>query len=79
VQICCVVLAPSFLATGIYLTLKHATIQSGREYSKVKPELYPWIFVGCDGLSILIRALVEEWPLLLTQAGTEHWRIPETT
>lgn len=57
VQICCLVLAPSFLAAGIYLTLKHAIIQSGREYSKVKPEWYPWIFVGCDGLSILIQAV----------------------
>ena len=57
VQICCLVLAPSFLAAGIYLTLKHAAIQSGREHSKVKPEWYPWIFVGCDGLSILIQAV----------------------
>ena len=57
VQICCLVLAPSFLAADIYLTLKHAAMQSGREYSKAKPEWYPWIFVGCDGLSILIQAV----------------------
>jgi hypothetical protein len=57
VQTCCLVLTHSFLTAGIYLTLKHATIQSDRGYSKVKPEWYPWIFVGCDSLSILIQGV----------------------
>ena len=57
IQICCLVLAPGFLAAGTYLTLKHATIYSGREYSRIRPEWYPWIFIGCDLGSIFIQAI----------------------
>ncbi|KAF4629707.1 hypothetical protein G7Y89_g8438 [Cudoniella acicularis] len=35
-QICCLVLAPSFLAAGIYLTLKHMVLYCGPEYSRLK-------------------------------------------
>ncbi|KAK1089927.1 hypothetical protein LTR48_009310, partial [Friedmanniomyces endolithicus] len=40
VQICCLVLAPSFLAAGIYLTLKHLVIFFGAEKSRIRPGLY---------------------------------------
>ena len=56
-QICCLVLAPSFLAAGIYLTLKHMVLYCGPEHSKLKPRLYPWIFIGCDFGSIVLQAL----------------------
>ena len=46
IQTICLILAPSFLAAGIYLVLKHTAIHSGREYSRIKPEWYPWIFVA---------------------------------
>jgi hypothetical protein len=46
IQICCLVLAPSFLAAGIYVTLKHLVIYCGPENSRLKPRLYPWIFIG---------------------------------
>lgn len=45
-QICCLVLAPSFLAAGIYLTLKHVVLYCGPEHSWLKASLYPWIFIG---------------------------------
>jgi hypothetical protein len=35
-QICCLVLAPSFLAAGIYLCLKHMVLYCGPEYSRLK-------------------------------------------
>jgi hypothetical protein len=55
-QICCLVLAPSFLAAGIYLTLKHVVLYCGPEHSRLKPRLYPWIFIGCDLGSIILQA-----------------------
>ncbi|KEF59019.1 uncharacterized protein A1O9_03862 [Exophiala aquamarina CBS 119918] len=56
-QICCLVLAPSFLAAGIYVTLKHIVRYCGAEHSRLKPRLYPWIFIGCDFGSIILQAI----------------------
>jgi hypothetical protein len=56
-QICCLVLAPSFLAAGIYLTLKHMVIYCGPEYSRLKAKWYPWIFIGSDLGSIIVQAI----------------------
>ncbi|KAI5367330.1 Putative RTA-like protein [Septoria linicola] len=56
IQICCLVLAPSFLAAGIYLTLKHIVLELGPEKSRLKPKLYTWIFITCDVFSILLQA-----------------------
>lgn len=55
-QICCLVLAPSFLAAAIYLTLKHVVLYCGPEHSRLKPRLYPWVFIGCDLGSIILQA-----------------------
>jgi hypothetical protein len=55
-QICCLVLAPSFVAAGIYLTLKHVVQYCGPEHSRLKPRLYPWLFIGCDFGSIVLQA-----------------------
>jgi hypothetical protein len=56
-QICCLVLAPSFLAAGIYLTLKHVVLYCGPEYSRLKAKWYPWIFIGSDLGSIIVQAI----------------------
>ncbi|PWY64433.1 RTA1 like protein [Aspergillus eucalypticola CBS 122712] len=40
-QIVCLVLAPTFIAAGIYLTLKH---------------LFTWIFISCDVGSLILQA-----------------------
>lgn len=56
-QICCLVLGPSFVAAAIYLTLKHFVLYCGPQYSLIKPRLYPWIFVGCDFGSIVLQAV----------------------
>lgn len=57
IQICCLVLAPSFLAAGVYVTLKHLVIYCGPEYSRIKPRLYPWLFIGFDFFSIIVQAI----------------------
>lgn len=56
VQIVCLILSPSFVAAGIYLTFKHLTLHYGPELSRLKPILYTWIFIGCDIGSILLQA-----------------------
>ncbi|KAK4622080.1 Efflux pump himE [Fulvia fulva] len=56
-QIVGLILAPSFLAAGIYLTFKHLVIVLGRQYSRLMPRLYPWIFISCDFASIVLQAI----------------------
>ncbi|KAE9377661.1 RTA1-domain-containing protein [Stipitochalara longipes BDJ] len=55
IQLICLTVAPAFLSAGIYLTLKHITIVYGREYSRLAPKMYTWIFISCDIVSILIQ------------------------
>lgn len=55
-QIVALVLAPSFIAAGIYLTLKHIVLNLGPEYSRLKPRLFTWVFIGCDIGSLFLQA-----------------------
>ncbi|KAK4501900.1 hypothetical protein PRZ48_007709 [Zasmidium cellare] len=57
IQIVCLIIAPSFLAAGIYLTLKHIIMALGPGYSRLQPKWYTWIFISCDALSIVIQAV----------------------
>lgn len=56
-QICCLTIAPAFLAAGIYLTLSRIVITFGPENSRIKPLSYPRIFIPCDILSLVLQAL----------------------
>lgn len=56
-QIVCLILAPSFLAAGVYLSLKHIVLYLGPEFSRIKPTLYTWVFIGCDIGSIILQAV----------------------
>ncbi|KAL4783374.1 RTA1 like protein-domain-containing protein [Aspergillus varians] len=55
-QIVCLILAPTFIAAGIYLTLKHIILALGPEHSRLKPKLFTWIFISCDVISLLLQA-----------------------
>ncbi|MCJ1404949.1 hypothetical protein MMC11_008175 [Xylographa trunciseda] len=55
-QICCLIMAPAFLAAGIYLTLMHMVNTFGTQWSPIRPRLYPWIFISCDFLSLVLQA-----------------------
>lgn len=39
-QICCLTIAPAFLAAGIYLCLRRIVYVFGPENSRIKPEMY---------------------------------------
>lgn len=56
IQIVCLIIGPSFIAGGIYLTIKHFIRMNGPEHSRLKPNLYTWIFIGCDIGSICLQA-----------------------
>ena len=52
IQICCLIISPAFVAAGIYLTLKHIVLTFGTAWSRLRPVLYTYIFIGCDLLSL---------------------------
>ena len=49
--------APAFISAGIYLTLKHAVVLFGRNLSRVPPNWYVYIFIGCDLVSIILQGV----------------------
>lgn len=55
IQICCLIIAPAFIAAGIYLTLKHIVIELGADSSRLRPKFYTWIFIGCDIFSLVLQ------------------------
>ncbi|ODH49150.1 hypothetical protein GX48_04768 [Paracoccidioides brasiliensis] len=55
IQICTLIIAPSFLSASIYLTLKHICLALGAHLSLLKPMLYTWIFIGFDLLSLFLQ------------------------
>lgn len=56
-QIICLILAPSFIAASVYLTLKSLVLHFGQQHSVIQARLYPLIFVGCDVGSIVLQAI----------------------
>ncbi|KAI9166393.1 aromatic amino acid aminotransferase [Paramyrothecium foliicola] len=51
----CLVLGPTLVAAAISVTFKHLVLWYGPEYSLIRPNLYPWVFVGTDFISICIQ------------------------
>jgi hypothetical protein len=56
IQIVLLIFAPSFLAAGIYLTLKHVVLQFGEEWSRIRPAWYTYIFITCDISSLAMQS-----------------------
>ncbi|EEQ31302.1 hypothetical protein McanMca71_004583 [Microsporum canis] len=56
IQIVCLILAPTFLAAGVYLTIKHIILFVGPEHSRIKPKLYTWVFILCDIGSLILQS-----------------------
>lgn len=56
-QIVCLILAPTFIAAGVYLTLKHIILYLGPEHSRLQPRWFTWIFIGCDVGSLILQAV----------------------
>ncbi|KAM0282483.1 hypothetical protein ACHAQH_002997 [Verticillium albo-atrum] len=52
----CLVLGPTLVAAAISVTFKHLVLWYGPEHSLLRPNLYPYVFVGTDVISIIIQA-----------------------
>ena len=57
IQICCLIMAPAFLAAGIYVTLKHVILATGPQYSWLAAKYYTWLFIMCDLVSLILQAV----------------------
>ncbi|KAK4113119.1 RTA1 like protein [Canariomyces notabilis] len=57
IQIVALVLAPTLICVGLYLTLKHAVTNLNRSLSRLSPKLYPAIFVPADVSCLIVQAI----------------------
>ncbi|KAI1943997.1 hypothetical protein LOZ66_000585 [Ophidiomyces ophidiicola] len=55
IQICCLTIAPAFLAAGIYFTLSRIVTAFGVDNSRIPPLWYPRIFIPCDVLALALQ------------------------
>ncbi|KAK6079621.1 rta1 domain-containing protein [Seiridium cupressi] len=56
-QICAIILAPTLICISIYLTLKHVVLSLNPSLSRVRPRLYPIIFVPADVSCLVLQAI----------------------
>ncbi|CRK16056.1 hypothetical protein BN1708_017456 [Verticillium longisporum] len=56
-QICAIILAPTMLCVAIYLTLKHVALALSPPLSRIRPRLYPWIFLPADLSCLVLQAI----------------------
>jgi len=56
-QICTIILGPTFICAGIYLTLKHVSANLNPSLSRIRPRLYPLIFLPADLTCLIIQAI----------------------
>ncbi|KAI1468833.1 RTA1-domain-containing protein [Daldinia caldariorum] len=68
-QICAIILAPTLICISIYLTLKHATLSVNPGLSRLRPRLYPLVFVPADVSCLVLQAIGGS---LAASAGPDH-------
>jgi hypothetical protein len=56
-QIVAIILAPTLICISIYLTLKHVCLSLSPTLSRVRPHLYPFIFVPLDVSCLCVQAI----------------------
>jgi hypothetical protein len=56
-QIVAIILGPTLVCIGLYLTLKHAVNALNHSLSRVKPRFYPLFFVPADVSCLVIQAI----------------------
>jgi len=55
-EICCTIIAPSFLAAGLFFSLGNIVNYSGTHYSRFSPRVFSIVFVTCDVVSLVVQA-----------------------
>lgn len=56
-ELVCIILAPTLICAGIYLTLKHVARTVGPNFSRITPRLYTWIFIPFDVFCLCLQAV----------------------
>ncbi|KAK4175924.1 RTA1 like protein-domain-containing protein [Triangularia setosa] len=56
-QIVAIILAPTLLCISVYLTLKHVCLSLNPTLSRIRPRLYPFIFVPLDISCLTVQAI----------------------
>ncbi|KAJ5163607.1 uncharacterized protein N7500_005437 [Penicillium coprophilum] len=56
-QICTLIIAPTFFTAGIYVLLGRFIQLLGPKSSILTPKLYLWIFCTCDVISLVVQAI----------------------
>ena len=56
-QICAIILGPTFICVSIYLTLKHVCLAINPELSRLRPKWYPIIFLPADLSCLIVQAI----------------------
>jgi uncharacterized membrane protein len=56
-QICAIILGPTLICVGIYLTLKHVALNINPSLSRVAPKWYPIIFLPADASCLVVQAI----------------------
>ncbi|SPQ25445.1 505f3e0a-8005-46ca-be49-b987d1fac54f [Thermothielavioides terrestris] len=56
-QIVAIILAPTLVCISIYLTLKHVCLSLNPALSRIRPHLYPFIFVPLDVSCLCVQAI----------------------
>lgn len=56
-QICTIILGPTVICISLYLTLKHITVAVDPSVSRIRPALYPLIFVPADVSCLILQAI----------------------
>lgn len=57
IQFLTLLLAPTLVAAAISVLCKHIVLWYGRQWSFLRPKLYPWVFVGTDFISIGVQVV----------------------
>lgn len=56
-QICTIILGPTFVCISIYLTLKHVALTLNPSLSRIPPVWYPRIFLPADLSCLIVQAI----------------------
>lgn len=56
-QLVCLTLGPAFIVAGIYYLIGYLSLIYGPHLSPLRPRWYSYIFLACDGLSLLLQAV----------------------
>ncbi|KAJ9206613.1 hypothetical protein DTO164E3_854 [Paecilomyces variotii] len=57
IQIVCLILAPTLICAGIYLTLKHIALAISPHLSRLNPRLYTWLFIPFDIFCLVLQGV----------------------